>query len=98
MPPLIPALAATATAGAVIAGPSVYNTISATNAAKKAANQASDANAAAIKNLQDAQSTASNQAMASVSKRRSQYSQTVYTSPMGLNEQATTAKKLLLGS
>lgn len=65
--------------------------------ANNAANDAQIANQAAIQNVKDAQGNASAQAASTIAARRRTQSQTVYTSPLGVTEQASVAKKSLLG-
>ena len=58
------------------------------------------ANAKAIPDARVAKETASNQASSQINARRQAVarSRSVYTSPLGLNDMATTAKKTLLGA
>lgn len=97
MPPAIPFIVAAASvAGAAV---SIEQSISQGNQAKKAANDASNQQAAAIANLQTAQNTASTQAQNALTAKRQAAigSSDVYTSPLGLQTQASTARKTLLG-
>lgn len=93
-----------AVGGAVIAGGtalaanSVISGQQQAKAAKKASADAAAQNAAAIQNMKDAQAKASTVASDSVKRRLATMSQTVYTSPLGVTEQAATAKKTLLGA
>jgi uncharacterized membrane protein (DUF106 family) len=68
-------------------------------AANKQAEEAARRNAAAIQEVKDAQSSASTNAQESLMnrKRAMSRSQTIYTSPLGISGQATTARKTLLG-
>lgn len=66
-------------------------------ASKNAANDASVVNTAAIQTVKDAQGSASNNAQATILARKRTASQSVYTSPLGLSDTASTAKKSLLG-
>lgn len=67
------------------------------SANKNAAQEATQQNNAAIQAAKDAQATSGDQAAAQVKARVSGASQTVYTSPLGLANDATTIKKNLLG-
>jgi hypothetical protein len=75
-------------------------TTGAENEAKNAIENTNAANAKAISDAKMAQETAATQAQASVTdkKRAIARSRSVYTSPLGLSDQATTAKKTLLGA
>jgi len=92
-----------AVGGAVVAGTvaKVGMDIAAGQQAKKAAKKASQdvstQNAAAIQNLKDSQANASTQAQAAIDARRRAASQTIFTSPLGVTQQASVAKKQLLG-
>lgn len=68
-------------------------------AAKNAANDAANRNAAAIQSVKDAQSSASNNAQSALeAKLRARAgSQSVYTNPLGISGTADVAKKQLLG-
>jgi hypothetical protein len=68
--------------------------------AREAVDSVSAANAKAISDAKAAQELAGSQAMASVTnkKRAIARSRSVYTSPLGLGEQANVAKKTLLGA
>lgn len=80
---------------------SIGTSVSAANSQKKsakgAAEEAARQNNAAIQSVKDAQGIASSQATESIRRRTNAMSQTVYTSPLGLGTQASTAKKALLG-
>ena len=67
---------------------------------KNAANDAQKANDKAIAEAKLAQDTAGSQAQAQIDARRKRMSsnQTIYTSPLGIQDQAAIAKKTLLGS
>lgn len=65
--------------------------------ANKAADEAKKANDAAIQNVKDAQAGASNQAQKALKARSSAGTQTVFTSPLGITQQANTSRKVLLG-
>ncbi len=73
----------------------------AAQAATQGTNQAivdqQNSDAAATQALKDAKDTASNQASNKLKQKAGNYSQTVYTSPLGLTGQASTSKKVLLG-
>lgn len=100
---------AIAVAGAASAGASIYSASTQSTASKKAA-AASTANTNAqieaakstadktAQNLKDTQAAAASQAQNSIRQRVAGYSQTVYTSPLGLQGQADTTKKTLLGA
>jgi hypothetical protein len=81
----------------------VGSAMSANNKAVKSANSAQEEaqqrNAAAIQEVSQAQSNASSQAQASIRAKKSAMarSQTVFTNPLGIADQANTAKKQLLG-
>lgn len=90
----IVASAAISTGYAVYSGEKQKNTIK-----KAQANQeAKDADA--LKAAQTAQETAESQAKEQIKerKRRMANSQTIFTSPLGLADQAKTARKTILGS
>lgn len=87
----------TIAAGGALVGSQLSAQKKAMKSANNASNDASLANAAAIQNVKDAQGSASANAQALITARRRTGSQTVYTSPLGATEQATTAKKTLLG-
>lgn len=53
--------------------------------------------AAAIQTVKDSQAAAPSKAVENVRRKTSAFSQTIYTSPLGLSGQAATAKKILLG-
>ena len=76
------------------------HTQSAATMSKNAANDAAQAQAQAIANLQNAQNTASTQAQNALDAKRraATSSQDVFTSPLGLTTQAATSKKVLLGA
>lgn len=93
-------------AGAAIvggAGAMVGSQMSANNKAVKSSNaaaaEAQQRNQAAIAEVKSAQSNASTQAQASITAKRKAMarSQTVFTNPLGIADQASTAKKTLLG-
>ena len=79
--------------------PPLSSSTSPAEASKQAADAATQAQSQAIADLQTAQNTASSQAQNALnSKRRAMAgSSDVFTSPLGLGTQATTAKKTLLG-
>jgi hypothetical protein len=91
--------------GAMIMGTTAataYTINSAQQSAKASKNAAADADARnmkSMKDLQDAQAAASQQAKAQIDERRRRMtaSQTIFTNPLGLGELASTAKKSLLG-
>lgn len=92
---------AIAGAGATAAG-TISSGVQASKQAKSANSAANDAllkNAAAVQSVKDAQTNASTQAQSALDTRRRSMagSQTIFTSPLGLTQQATTAKKTLLG-
>lgn len=97
--PFLAPLAPILMAGAAIAG--AVHTISSSNKqAKEAKNAASDAaakNAAAIQDVKDSQANASTVAQKQLLARRRAGTQTTFTSPLGVGDQASTAKKTLLG-
>lgn len=88
---------AIAVAGAASAGATIYSGQRAATASEKASKAAQAQNAAAIQSVKDAQSSASSNAADSIKRRSQSMSQTIYTSPLGLSNQATTARKVLLG-
>jgi hypothetical protein len=93
------AIAGTAAATAAV-GTSLYGSSAQKTASKKAADAAQQQNAAAVQSVKDAQGSASTTAqstLADVTKRVRQSSQTIFTSPLGIGGQASTAKKVLLG-
>lgn len=89
--------------GISIAGGIAAQTVSSVQQAdqtKKAAATAAAQQAAALASLTTAQNTASTQAQNALTLKRqaAASSQDIFTSPLGLPQQATTAKKTLLGS
>ncbi len=62
-----------------------------------AGSTAQSRNTAAVDELQAAQNTASTQAAELVRRRRRSGTQTTFTNPLGISDQATVAKKTLLG-
>ena len=91
-------IGATAAVGSAAVG--ITEGVSQANQAKKATEAAAQQQAAANAALTTAQDTASSQAQAALSAKRAaaSSSQDVYTSPLGLSTQATTARKSLLGN
>ena len=84
-------------AGAASAGATVYSGQKAATASKKASNAAMSQNNEAIAQLKASQDTASTKATESIRRRTSAMSQTVFTSPLGLPDQAMVARKTLTG-
>ena len=80
-------------------GVTAYQGEKQSNAIKKAANAAADANNKAIKEAQLAQDTAASQAQAQIDARRKRVTanNTIFTNPLGIQDQAAIAKKSLLG-
>ena len=98
MPPA--ALAAVAIAGtAASVGTSMYSSNKATKASNNAARDASAANAKAIADAKAAKDTAASQAAGALTQRKRSIarSQSVFTSPLGVTDQASTIRKTLLG-
>jgi hypothetical protein len=86
--------------GAAAVGATAFNVVSQQKQAKEAKKDAAAAaaqNAAAIKQVKDAQKTSGEQAQQIIARRRSAATQTIYTSPLGVSTEAATAKKVLLG-
>lgn len=88
---------AIALAGAASAGASIYSSNQQAKASKQASEAAAQQNSAAIQAVKDGQNNASTNAAATIKKRVSSASQTVYTSPLGLSGEASTVRKTLLG-
>ena len=80
-------------------GMSRSNESKANKSYKAATHEADVRNQAAIAEVSQSQSAASSQAQASIRAKKSAMarSQTVFTNPLGIADQATTAKKSLLG-
>jgi len=78
---------------------SITNSVQQGNQAKKAGEAASNAQAQATLDLQNSQATASSQAQAALNAKRqaASASQDIFTSPLGITGQASTARKQLLG-
>lgn len=76
---------------------SVFNYKKQSKENKAAAQQASQQQAAAVASLKQEQAQAGVNAAEAVKRRSNAATQTIYTSPLGISEQATTAKKRLLG-
>jgi len=100
------ALGGSATLGGLaIAGTAAYVGYSASQtskqnkAYKEAAHEADVRNQAAISQVSQAQSDASSQAQAAITKKRAAMarSRTIYTNPLGIADEANVAKKTLLG-
>lgn len=85
--------------GAAAVGTSIYEGQAQATQTKKAQGAAEAAQAKALGDLQTAQQTASTQAQNALQAKRAAAtsSQDIFTSPLGLQTQATTAKKQLLG-
>lgn len=83
-------------------GSSVYSQVSsqaqATQAKKAAGAQVAEANAAKQR-LQESEALAASQASEAIKRRQASMarSQSIYTSPLGVQDQAATARKTLLG-
>jgi hypothetical protein len=83
----------------IVGGVSYYQGEKQASAIKKAQNAATDANNKAIADAKAARDAAQSQAEAQIAnkKRTMASSNTVFTNPLGLGDQASTAKKSLLG-
>lgn len=75
----------------------VMSTQSQAKAMKSAAGDAAARQDAAVKEMQTAQATASDQAKAQIDMRRRARTSTIFTSPLGISKIASTASKALLG-
>ena len=90
--------AAVAAVGAGI-GTSVYSSQAQANQAKKSAAHQADLTKQAQDKMAKAESTAASQAAESIRRRQASMtrSKSIYTSPLGIQTQAQTARKALLG-
>lgn len=79
------------------AAASIYSAVKTSKENKKAEAAVTAANDAEIKKVKDAQQQADDNAAAAIDKRKRAMSQTVFTSPLGISDQASVSRKTLLG-
>ncbi len=95
MPAVVPFVVAAASAAG--AGASIYQGQKQATASKKAAGAAEAQNKEAIAQVKASQESASTKAVETIKRRTASLSQTVFTSPLGLPDTASLARKTLTG-